>query len=428
MGFRHSAWCTWLYANGIWPTILCESGPYGNDFGPLPSDPEVRQRMLRATPLIVSNHVSYLDTVVLPWVLEVPKLVAMAEVASWPLFGQLCQELEMIWVDRSNPESRRAAKVDACIGLQKRIFPVQPTARTMLVSVPPNWKRALLVVPLQSLLDVLWYGAWYYFNDSGVYPQEYWDRVVPWLAPFAWIPMGLAVSMGEPKNLREALGFGAWIGFITFAIYAGVELTFDPEAIANHATEWQRGERPLLIWPEGTTSNGQGIKDFKHGAFLPGVPVRPVLIKYTGDWDPSNVSFRDAQGEMKPAEAYGDRQWLEQFLGHMLHSCTVLICKPYTPSEEEKANPELFKANVHKLMSERLNELNDYTERQRESKGAGIPKGLKQVGGALFGNVEAFLQSAQHRLSEKSEEVQTSIPWLQKLTTRLRPKTDGYIA
>ncbi|OLP93026.1 Lysophospholipid acyltransferase LPEAT1 [Symbiodinium microadriaticum] len=124
------------------------------------------------------------------------------------------------------------------------------------------------------------------------------------------------------------------------------------EAIANHATEWQRGERPLLIWPEGTTSNGQGIKDFKHGAFLPGVPVRPVLIKYTGDWDPSNVSFRDAKGEMKPAEAYGDRQWVEQFLGHMLHSCTVLICKPYTPSEEEQANPELFKANVHKLMSE----------------------------------------------------------------------------
>ena len=33
---------------------------------------------------------------------------------------------------------------------------------------------------------------------------------------------------GEPKNLREALGFGAWIGFITFGIYAGVELTFDP--------------------------------------------------------------------------------------------------------------------------------------------------------------------------------------------------------
>ncbi|CAE7286231.1 lpcat1, partial [Symbiodinium natans] len=303
MGFR-----TWLYANGIWPTILCESGPYGNDFGPLPSDLETRQRMLRATPLIVSNHVSYLDTVVLPLVLEVPKIIAMAEVASWPLFGQLCQELEMIWVDRSSAESRRAAK----------------------------------------------------------------------------------------------------------------------EAIASHAAEWERGDRPLLIWPEGTTSNGQGIKDFKQGAFLPGVPVRPVLIKYTGDWDPSNVSFRDAQGTMKPAEAYGDRQWLEQFLGHMLHSCAVLICKPYTPSQEEKANPELFKANVHKLMSERLDELNQYTERQKQNKGTGVPKGLKEVGGALFGNVEAFLQTAQNRLSEKSEEVQTAFPWLQKLTARRRP--NGYIA
>ena len=26
----------------------------------------------------------------------------------------------------------------------------------MLVSVPPNWKRALVVVPFYSLLDVLW--------------------------------------------------------------------------------------------------------------------------------------------------------------------------------------------------------------------------------------------------------------------------------
>ncbi|CAE7372727.1 LPCAT1, partial [Symbiodinium pilosum] len=255
------------------------------------------------------NHVSYLDTVVLPLILEVPKIIAMAEVASWPLFGQLCQELEMIWVDRSSAESRQAAK----------------------------------------------------------------------------------------------------------------------EAIASHAAEWKRGDRSLLIWPEGTTSNGQGIKDFKQGAFLPAAPVRPVLIKYTGDWDPSNVSFRDAKGEMKPAEAYGDRQWLEQFLGHVIHSCTVLICKPYTPSEEEKADPELYKANVHKLMSERLEELNEYTERQRQTKaGGGLPKGLKQVGGALFGNVEAFLQTAQHRLSEKSEEVQTALPWLQKFTTRLRPKSDGY--
>ncbi|CAE7721969.1 unnamed protein product [Symbiodinium necroappetens] len=98
----------------------------------------------------------------------------------------------------------------------------------MLVSIPPNWKRALIVVPFQSFLDVLWYGTWYYFNDSGVYPREYWERFDPLFAFFAWIPMGLAVSMGEPQTLREAIAFGAWIGFLTFAIYAGVELTFDP--------------------------------------------------------------------------------------------------------------------------------------------------------------------------------------------------------
>mmetsp|Transcript_109248 Transcript_109248/g.308166 ORF Transcript_109248/g.308166 Transcript_109248/m.308166 type:complete len:405 (-) Transcript_109248:186-1400(-) len=246
MGFR-----TWLYANGIWPTVVCETGPYGNDFGPLPQDFQARCNMLRSTALFVSNHVSYLDTVVLPLVLEVPKLMAMAEVRNWPLFGQLCQEMDMLWVDRSNSDSRKAAK----------------------------------------------------------------------------------------------------------------------KAIEEHVGEWEVGQRPLLIWPEGTTSNGRGMKEFKSGAFCPGVAVRPVIIKYTGQWDPSNVHFREVTcSENSPCESttkYGDADWAQQFLGHMIHSCTVLVCRPYVPSEHEKKDPELFKDNVRKLMLERLGELSDWESRRR---------------------------------------------------------------
>eukprot|EP00440_Ansanella_granifera_P028592 gb/GFBE01031063.1/.p1 GENE.gb/GFBE01031063.1/~~gb/GFBE01031063.1/.p1 ORF type:complete len:419 (+),score=98.00 gb/GFBE01031063.1/:1-1257(+) len=306
MGFR-----VWLHANGVWPTVLCESGPYGNDFNPLPQDPAARSKMLRSTSLIVSNHVSYLDTVVLPMVLDVPKLMAMAEVQSWPLFGQLCQEMDMIWVDRSSPESRKAAR----------------------------------------------------------------------------------------------------------------------EAIVNHASEWKDGERPLLLWPEGTTSNGQGIKEFKSGAFTPGVPIRPVVIKYTGDWDPANVNFREettpkASGgypasEDSPtsatsaAEKYGDKEWVEQFLGHMVHSCTVLVCKPYYPSAEEKADPELFKANVHKLMHERLQELTLMEDRRRKTKDT--RRSVSDATNDFLGSVDKFLGAAGRKFSETSEQVQTSMPWLQKL-------------
>lgn len=40
------------------------------------------------------------------------------------------------------------------------------------------------------------------------------------------------------------------------------------------------GKRPLLLFPEGMTSNGTHILPFKSGAFLAGVPVKPVVLRY----------------------------------------------------------------------------------------------------------------------------------------------------
>jgi len=284
LGFR-----AWLYANGIMPTVLVETGPYGNDIGPLPTDPDARRRLLRSTPLIISNHVSYLDTVVLPLVTEIPKLMAMSEVADWPLFGQLCQEMDMIWVDRSNSESRAAAK----------------------------------------------------------------------------------------------------------------------RAIVEHVEQWRDGERSLLMWPEGACSNGRGMKEFKNGAFEPGVAVRPVIIKYTGDWDPANVNFREATPSSPSSSAspssrsegasstrslgdaatYDDAEWAKQFFGHLIHSCTVLICRPYRPSDAERNDPELFKENVRELMRQRLEELHAREDRKRDEKEQSLAGGIERNAKTLFDNV-----------------------------------------
>mmetsp|Transcript_42206 Transcript_42206/g.99043 ORF Transcript_42206/g.99043 Transcript_42206/m.99043 type:complete len:438 (-) Transcript_42206:260-1573(-) len=272
----------WLYSNGIWPKVLCESGPYGNDFGPLPKESDKRLRMLRSTPLIVSNHVSYLDTIILPLVLEAPKLVAMAEVAKWPLFGQLCKEMDMIWVDRSDPESRQAAK----------------------------------------------------------------------------------------------------------------------SAMLEHASSWTPGDRPLLVWPEGTTSNGKGLKDFKSGAFAPGQPIRPVIVKYTGEWDPANVNFREVSAASPTSgsaesEGYGDREWATQFFGHIIHTCTVLVCKPYIPSAEEAASPELYSKNVRSLMLSKLEELDELAKREADRE---KPAVLSEIAGGvdkLAGGVDEFISSSR---------------------------------
>jgi lysophosphatidylcholine acyltransferase/lyso-PAF acetyltransferase len=41
----------------------------------------------------------------------------------------------------------------------------------------------------------------------------------------------------------------------------------------------------IFIFPEGTCTNGKVMIDFKPGAFYPGVPVQPVLIRYPNKID-----------------------------------------------------------------------------------------------------------------------------------------------
>jgi len=251
-GFFHSACSGMLLANGIIPTVVCE---YGNDeVGQLPTDEEAQSEILRSTSVIVSNHVSYLDAVVLPVVLNMPKFVSKSDVKSWPLFGALGKDLDFIWVDRNNPDSR-GATVDA---------------------------------------------------------------------------------------------------------------------INNHVRTWKNRDRPVVLFPEGTTSSGESLLEFRKGAFVPGKPVRPVVLKYTGAWDPSNPDYREAAatdseddydnperlpGVKQKVVAYREKDWAAQFAGHMVHTCIVLICKKYEPSPEEQADPLLYMENVRNLMQKRLQEL-----------------------------------------------------------------------
>ncbi|CAI2372873.1 unnamed protein product [Moneuplotes crassus] len=39
---------------------------------------------------------------------------------------------------------------------------------------------------------------------------------------------------------------------------------------------------PLIIYPEGTTSNGFGMMEFKRGAFVSSKPIKPISVKYRG--------------------------------------------------------------------------------------------------------------------------------------------------
>jgi len=105
-----------------------------------------------------------------------------------------------------------------------------------------------------------------------------------------------------------------------------------------------KGWQQVLIFPEGTCTNRSALITFRLGAFIPGVPVQPVIMRYDNCYDTVTWTWE------------GIPAWkaivfsLSQF--RIQHSVEFL--PPYSPSEEEIAKPQLFANNVRAVMAARM--------------------------------------------------------------------------
>ncbi|KAL1464252.1 hypothetical protein WDU94_003917, partial [Cyamophila willieti] len=100
----------------------------------------------------------------------------------------------------------------------------------------------------------------------------------------------------------------------------------------------------VLIFPEGTCTNRSCLITFKPGAFYPGVPVQPVLLRYPNKLDTVTWTW-DGPGAWKLL-------WLTLTQPHS--SCEIEFMPVYTPSEAEKKDPKLYANNVRALMASAL--------------------------------------------------------------------------
>ncbi|XP_067117378.1 lysophospholipid acyltransferase LPCAT4 [Osmerus mordax] len=100
----------------------------------------------------------------------------------------------------------------------------------------------------------------------------------------------------------------------------------------------------MLMFPEGTTTNGSVLIKFKPGAFLAGVPVQPVLLRYPNRLDTTRWTYKGTS-------------WIAALwytTSQLYTNVTVEYMPVYTPSQEEKADPNLYADNVQKLMAKAL--------------------------------------------------------------------------
>ncbi|XP_024973311.1 lysophospholipid acyltransferase LPEAT1 isoform X2 [Cynara cardunculus var. scolymus] len=95
----------------------------------------------------------------------------------------------------------------------------------------------------------------------------------------------------------------------------------------------------MMLFPEGTTTNGDYILPFKTGAFLAKAPVLPVILRYPYErFSPAWDSITGVRHVIL---------LLCQFVNNM----TVTRLPIYYPSQEEKDNPKLYAENVRRLMA-----------------------------------------------------------------------------
>jgi len=107
--------------------------------------------------------------------------------------------------------------------------------------------------------------------------------------------------------------------------------------------------RQILVFPEGTTTNGSHLLPFRTGAFAAGLPVQPILLQYeTSDFNPS-------------WESIGFKTHLFCLLAQPFHRCTVTLLPPIQPPkllvdaiqngtsecDEAKASVQAFAKEAH---------------------------------------------------------------------------------
>ena len=116
-----------------------------------------------------------------------------------------------------------------------------------MVSVAPSHLAlAKVAVALATLL--LLDKTWFYFVFDRVYWQLKGVQIKWWWGFLAWVPLAVAIASARPETLWEAGGWGAAVGFTTYAVFNGTEL-----AIRSHEEEWSPTPALIdLMW--GTTA------------------------------------------------------------------------------------------------------------------------------------------------------------------------------
>jgi 1-acyl-sn-glycerol-3-phosphate acyltransferase len=103
----------------------------------------------------------------------------------------------------------------------------------------------------------------------------------------------------------------------------------------------------LMIFPEGTCNNGLALFRYNKGAFIPGLPVQPVVFNYPYTYFNPCYTGTITGGHELPALVW---RMSCQFCNRV----EMKYLPVYYPSEEERNDPLLYANNIQALMASHL--------------------------------------------------------------------------
>ncbi|XP_042596198.1 lysophosphatidylcholine acyltransferase 1-like [Cyprinus carpio] len=211
--------------------------------------------------------------------------------------------------------------------------------------------RKLVDVVLRTIMRVMWFaGGFHWISIKGrqALPAE---APILTLGPhssyFDAIPV--TMTMASIVMKAESKDIPVWGTLIKYIRPVFVSRS-DQDSRRKTVEEIKRrarsgGDWPqIMIFPEGTCTNRTCLITFKPGAFIPAVPVQPVVIRYPNKLDTITWTWQ-GPGAFKIL-------WLT--LCQLHNEFEIEYLPIYSPSEEEKKNPALFAHNVRRLMAKAL--------------------------------------------------------------------------
>jgi lysophosphatidylcholine acyltransferase/lyso-PAF acetyltransferase len=215
----------------------------------------------------------------------------------------------------------------------------------------PYWRNVIRPIPVFFCRMMFLAGGFHWITERGV------------RASSAEAPI---LVCGPHSSFYDAL-IVAYLGLTTVVVKSGTDniplvgtvLRYgqpilvhreDPDSRNSTVKEIRRraaakGQWPqVLIFPEGTCTNQTCLISYKPGAFIPGVPVQPVCVKYRNRMHTTPWTWNGPSALKQLWLTFAN--WNTQF--------EIEFLPVYVPNEAEKLDPLLFGRNVREVMAKAL--------------------------------------------------------------------------